>query len=64
MANQSWIAASSIAAGPTGVFGPLLTASVPVPNLPSLLGLVFVWQGVTYGPATGFALSNPAVFAP
>lgn len=62
--NPTWIAAGSFAAGPVGVFGPPLQASVLVPNQPALLGQVFVWQGATHAPATGFALSNPVVFTP
>jgi hypothetical protein len=64
MGNQTWIAPGSFAAGPIGVFGPQLTASVPVPNVPGLLGQVFVWQGVAFGATAGFSLSNPALFTP
>lgn len=64
MVNQTWIAPGSFAAGPIGVFGPQLSASVPVPNVPGLLGQVFVWQGVVFGATAGFSLSNPALFTP
>lgn len=64
IAHAAWLAAGQFAAGPVGVFGPPLAASVSVPNVPALLGSVFVWQGVAFGGATGFTLSNPSCFTP
>lgn len=51
---------------PTGFFavqslGTPLTASLAVPNVASLRGQLFGWQGVTLGPI-GVAFSNPAWF--
>lgn len=44
------------------VFGGPLTATENVPNNAALVGLTFGWQGLSYTPATGLQLSNPAAF--
>ena len=40
------------------VAGPLASWSFPVPNDPSVVGLVFFTQAVQFGGTTPFALSN------
>ena len=46
-----------------GVLGPL-AASFVVPANPLLLGSAFCWQGVTFDPAVGLELTNPAPLLP
>lgn len=62
--HEAWLAGGTGVACALGVFGPPLTCSLLVPANPLLSGSVFVWQGATYDPATGFAASIPALFTP
>jgi hypothetical protein len=44
------------------VFGPALTASVNIPNLPGLVGQAFGWQGLTSDAGGVLQLTNAYPF--
>lgn len=59
-----WLDASTFVAVVAGVPGPgaPVAASAVVPQAPGLLGLSFVWQGVTWSASAGWQTSNPALW--
>ncbi len=61
--HTAWLG-PGLVAGPTGLFGPPITAQVAVPADPRLLGALFGWQGVTLTPTLDIVLTNPVLFAP
>lgn len=62
-ADAFWLQPASSVFLAMGVPAAALTASVGVPANPQLVGRTFGWQGLTWQPADGFAVSNPASFS-
>jgi hypothetical protein len=62
--NTIWLAPSALVVMAAGVFGPPLSAAVPVPNDPMLLGSLFAWQGVTLEGSGAWTVTNPSLLAP
>ena len=60
--DSFWLAGSPLFLVAAGTLSPLvpLVHTLPMSGSPALLGVRLGWQGASYDPATGFALSNPS----